>query len=89
MQLTARCPSCRCPVTLTLSAGTTEGDAQSLASRLLCVECATTPRPPPAPPGRGELCPALLTLESILNAATAQRDAATGIVDDGSGDLAQ
>jgi hypothetical protein len=87
MQLTARCPSCRCPVTLTLSTGTTEADAQSLAGRILCVECASTPRPA-SPPGRVELCPALATLETILRAASDQPGALAGIVGDGSGDLA-
>ena len=88
MTLTCPCPLCRRGVTLTLP-GSSEADATRLVGRVVCVECAQAPRPAsPLPPGRAETSPAMLTLAAILNAATAQRDAATGIVGDGSGDLA-
>ena len=87
MILTSNCPSCRCPVTTTLPDSTPEADAQSLAGRILCVECAQTPRPAPLPPGRTEMRPALLTLAAILNAATGTHGALAGPAD-ASGDLA-
>ena len=82
MILTSNCPSCRCPVTTTLPDSTPEADAQSLAGRILCVECAQTPRPAPLPPGRGELSPAMLTIAAILRAASDQPGALAGIVGD-------
>jgi hypothetical protein len=81
MKLTKPC-LCGQSITVSLPA-MPEADAQDLLRYLCCPTCASTPRPaPPLPPGRGELRPALVTLESILSAATAQRDTAAGTLGD-------